>query len=52
MQNLNDGPSLPISRLCRDDDVRERQVEQFDDVVILGEQTVVTCLKLVSLVGS
>lgn len=31
--------------------IDDRQVEQLDDVVILGEQTVVTFVKLVPLVG-
>lgn len=31
--------------------IDDRQVEQLDDVVILGEQTVVTFIKLVPLVG-
>ncbi len=31
--------------------IDDRQVEHIDDVVILGEQTVVTFLKLVPLVG-
>ncbi len=31
--------------------IDDRQVERLDDVVILGEQTVVTFLKLVPLVG-
>ncbi|MEI7771428.1 MAG: hypothetical protein WCI67_15665 [Chloroflexales bacterium] len=31
--------------------IDDRQIEQLDDVVILGEQTVVTFLKLVPLVG-
>jgi hypothetical protein len=31
--------------------IDDRQVEQLDDVVILGEQTLVTFLKLVPLVG-